>query len=156
MGARYTQFCLALEGKASATEALNDNEAELTEFGRVYRLFRQEHPEVDMVAALDASPTMAPALRRVVFNWTPDKLLCKRWGVPEPVPKKVTELPSAKRQREYTDQVNIGLTKLKEGFSEAPATSVATIAGASAATYASQEPPRPPESLFTAIFGDDD
>lgn len=165
--ARYTQFCLALEGKASAAEALKDDlersaeerDAELAEFGRVYRLFRQDHPEVDMASALDVKTSVAPALRRIVLNWTPDKLLCKRWGVPEPAPKQVAELRSAKRQRDYTDQVNAGLAKLKEGFSEAPATVAATItptAATSATTHISAEPPRPPESLFTAIFGDDD
>merc|ERR1711972_742217 len=83
--------------------------------GRVYRLFRQEHPEIDVADALDVKPTMAPALRRTVHTWVPDKLLCKRWGVPEPTPRQITELPSTKRQREYAAQVNAGLVKAKEG-----------------------------------------
>merc|ERR1719277_1160436 len=94
---RYASFCLAIEGKASASEALADNggqseaerQTELAEFGRVFRMFKQECPNVDVATALDmegGAADLAPVLRRTVQPWTPDKLLCKRWGVPEPTP----------------------------------------------------------------------
>merc|ERR1712216_307684 len=127
--ARYAQFCLALEGKASAAEALRqaekhgqtaaEQEAEFAEFGRVYRLFRQERPQADIAVALDMEETVAPALRRTVQVWAPDKLLCKRWGVPEPAPRAAGELPSAQRQQQYKEQVNIGLSKVLGGASAA-------------------------------------
>jgi len=168
---RYAQFCLALEGKASAAAALKDpggrskdeHEAELAEFGRVYRLFRQEHPESDLATALHVETTaMAPALRRSVQPWIPEKLLCKRWGVPEPAPRDPADLHSMKRQREYEEQVRAGLEKAKEAATAPPVPPAAPPSSAAIASAAlptapvSREPPRPPESLFKAIFGDDD
>ena len=49
---RYAKFCLAMEGKAAFSEALQaepslseaQRESEVVEFGRVYRSFRQQHP----------------------------------------------------------------------------------------------------------------
>eukprot|EP00927_Polykrikos_kofoidii_P048739 TRINITY_DN42954_c0_g1_i1.p1 TRINITY_DN42954_c0_g1~~TRINITY_DN42954_c0_g1_i1.p1 ORF type:complete len:870 (+),score=156.54 TRINITY_DN42954_c0_g1_i1:62-2671(+) len=147
---RYAQFCLALEGRASASEALKDtgglNDAdrmsELAEFGRVYRCFRQERPEVDMCAALDVGSEIAtvPVLRRTVKVWIPAKLLCKRWGVPEPrlaQTSSSTELPGAKRQREYMERVQTGIARAtgrSNNFSDAPS---ADVVAASAAPISS-------------------
>merc|ERR1712039_913913 len=104
---------------------------------------------------------MAPALRRTVHTWVPDKLLCKRWGVPEPTPRQISELPSTKRQREYTEQVNAGLVKAKEletkiepsssipGASLTAGVMPTTVDSASAVTAPlRQEISRPPQSLF--------
>mmetsp|Transcript_46954 Transcript_46954/g.130776 ORF Transcript_46954/g.130776 Transcript_46954/m.130776 type:complete len:205 (-) Transcript_46954:24-638(-) len=178
---RYAQFCLALEGKASATEALKDTGglseaarvAELAEFGRVYRCFRQANPEADIQKALDTKDevTMAPVLRRTVRAWVPDDLLCKRWGVPKPKPPSGwDELPGAKRQREYAEQVQAGLSKAVAGSGTAPHVPPASLPGAVPSARFSPptvpvsapivavgpagDPPRPPKSLFAAIFGD--
>lgn len=167
---RYVKFCLALEGKASASEALNDagdldsgaREAELAEFGRVYRLFRQDNPDVDIQSALriGQDTSVAPVLRRNVKNWQPDKILCKRWGVPEPKNTDDDELPGAKLQKKYAQQVQVGLAKatspgLAPNFSMPPG--LPPPGGMGMPNNESVgEPARPPKSLFTSIFGDAD
>eukprot|EP00435_Cladocopium_sp_Y103_P037765 s963_g10.t1 len=90
---RYAKFCLAMEGRAAFSEALKEShglseverETEIQEFGRVYRSFRQQNPDADIAKALEekgsAQPS-APLIRRTVTPWAPDKLLCRRWGVP--------------------------------------------------------------------------
>mmetsp|Transcript_31934 Transcript_31934/g.96305 ORF Transcript_31934/g.96305 Transcript_31934/m.96305 type:complete len:715 (-) Transcript_31934:337-2481(-) len=157
---RYASFCLALEGKGSASSALGntgglgqaERDAELLEFGRVYRMFRAEHPQADLVMALRASSEacVAPVLRRTLHTWVPDKLLCRRWGVPPPQPAATEETRSAKRQRAYTEQVQAGMAKsaARAGTgspADRAASPVESLAG---------EAPRPPSSLFAAIFGD--
>ncbi|CAE8663787.1 unnamed protein product, partial [Polarella glacialis] len=118
---RYARFCLALEGKTSASEALRDTGGlsegarafELEEFGRVYRSFRQQNPDVDMAAALEErahSGALAPVLRRMVTAWQPEKLLCRRWGVPDTHARGFSggsvaeDLRGAKLQRKYQEQ----------------------------------------------------
>eukprot|EP00928_Gymnodinium_smaydae_P014788 TRINITY_DN15435_c2_g2_i1.p1 TRINITY_DN15435_c2_g2~~TRINITY_DN15435_c2_g2_i1.p1 ORF type:complete len:789 (+),score=194.66 TRINITY_DN15435_c2_g2_i1:68-2434(+) len=187
---RYAHFCLALEGKASAQEALREGaalnaqerEAELLEFGRVYRTFRQANPDADLRQVVDAADEIsaAPVLRRTVQVWKPTKLLCKRWGVPMPDLPADAELPAAKRQREYEERVRKGISKAtgRGGFDVPPEASIAPAAGSPAGTTSAGtaaaagaptvapagiagavppgDPPRPPKSLFTSIFGDDE
>lgn len=110
---RYAKFCLAMEGKAAVSEALKDSQVErdveFAEFGRVYRSFRQQHPEADIVKALEEkASSQAPLLRRTAVPWTPDKLLCRRWGVPEPKPGGFSDhAPAAlpPKQKKYNEQV---------------------------------------------------
>mmetsp|Transcript_60953 Transcript_60953/g.145248 ORF Transcript_60953/g.145248 Transcript_60953/m.145248 type:complete len:783 (+) Transcript_60953:45-2393(+) len=182
---RYARFCLALEGKASASEALKDDggltaaarEAELEEFGRVYRTFRQENPDAKLHDALNISSEvqMAPVLRREVCSWQPERLLCKRWGVPPPTNFQGGDLPCTQRQKAYQEQVKNGLAKITSGAGNAAesgkpawepppqalqeAAAAAHAAGLPAISAPSQpqvEAPRPPKSLFSAIFGDGD
>lgn len=180
---RYTRFCLALEGKTSASEALRDTgglteaarEAELAEFGRVYRSFRQQHPEVDLAKALEekaAVASLAPVLKRSVQTWRPEKLLCRRWGVPEPKPitasgfsdSSTAGVRPSKQQQKYLQQVQAGLAKVMANAPSASATgtspassSTTTPAITSSLSQAGPagDPPRPPKSLFTSIFGVD-
>ncbi|CAE7235798.1 GPATCH1 [Symbiodinium pilosum] len=171
---RYSKFCRAMEGKAAISEALKDlghptqveRDLELAEFGRVYRSFRQQHPEADIVKALEEKATPQPAqiLQRTVTPWTPDKLLCRRWGVPEPKPSGFSDHapPAAQqKQRKYNDQV-----KAKDKAKPAN-TSTALPAGSGQSTQnadpvlhadvaPSGEITRPPTSLFASIFGDAD
>merc|ERR1712232_746133 len=94
---------------------------ELNEFGRVYRTFRQEHPHVDIAESLDASREVADKslqVRRTMQRWIPEKMLCRRWGVPEPTVD--GELASARRQREYQERVQAGLAKAKSGWDVPP------------------------------------
>jgi len=189
---RYVQFCLALEGKVSATQALGNsgglNEAarhkELEEFGRVYRSFRTDNPNVDIHDALDGGDKVPePVIRRTLHAWRPDKLLCKRWGVPQPSLFQEEELPGVKRQREYERQVQVGIDKIQReansilieddgpqkqtasnrGIWEPPkstlpasiATGVASVGSAGATSAPTGDLQRPPQSLFTSIFGND-
>eukprot|EP00930_Biecheleria_cincta_P039659 TRINITY_DN27245_c0_g1_i2.p1 TRINITY_DN27245_c0_g1~~TRINITY_DN27245_c0_g1_i2.p1 ORF type:complete len:727 (+),score=148.78 TRINITY_DN27245_c0_g1_i2:123-2303(+) len=175
---RYSRFCMALEGKASASEALRDKgnltkaerEAELAEFGRVYQSFKQQHPKLDIAVALDDhsdAKAVAPVLRRYITQWTPDKLLCKRWGVAEPRPsgfsdKPGAELPGAKQQRKYLEQVQAGLQAVAQ---KAPTPASSASPDADASSVADVLPhtfvaaggalARPPKSLFASIFGDE-
>jgi len=175
---RYTKFCLAMEGKASAAEALEDRgnltkkerDEELAEFGRVFKMFKRENPDADMSQALsnsDGGPGVeaVPVLKRTVAAWTPDKLLCRRWGVPEPRPDAGSADMATKRQREYGQQVQAGLARVMADVAPGPATSKANagfsskppaVAPAAPAGATPAEPPRPPKSLFASIFGDDD
>eukprot|EP00929_Paragymnodinium_shiwhaense_P091819 TRINITY_DN51717_c0_g2_i2.p1 TRINITY_DN51717_c0_g2~~TRINITY_DN51717_c0_g2_i2.p1 ORF type:complete len:440 (-),score=127.03 TRINITY_DN51717_c0_g2_i2:52-1371(-) len=200
---RYVQFCLALEGRTSAAEALQDTggltadarEAELQEFGRVYRAFKQENPTADIAAEMELGKELAEAAvkRRTISIWVPDKLLCKRWGVPVPKllpPTEDGELPSAKRQRQYNEKVQAGLAKVTQagwdkspssGAGSAAASAVGQVAGTAGLGVAAATagaagtvaagvptaafsppvgesagaPPRPPDSLFASIFGDE-
>merc|ERR1712113_931539 len=123
--------------------------------------FKQENPDVDLKTALrvgDETP-MAPVLRRTVKNWQPDKILCKRWGVPEPKLPDSDELPGAKMQRKYAEQVQVGLAKataapVSSAVQQGPAGSAADTDSRAqlAGDAAAAEPPRPPKSLFTSIF----
>jgi len=178
---RYARFCLALEGKGSASEALQDDgglapavrEAELEEFGRVYRTFRQENPDAKLQDVLNISTEvpMPAVLRRQVASWAPERLLCKRFGVPPPTNFQGGELPCSQRQKAYQAQVKDGLAKLgnaggsssgdakKAGWE--PPTEVLQASSAGAALQDAAKPPvgdapRPPKSLFSAIFGDGD
>ncbi|CAE7556576.1 GPATCH1 [Symbiodinium natans] len=163
---RYAKFCLAMEGKASVSDALKDLQAErnleLAEFGRVYRTFRQQHPEADIVKALDEKASQpAPVLRRTVVPWTPDKLLCRRWGVPEPKPSGFSDHAPATvqaKQKKYNEQV-----KAKDEANPAkasPAGHGRASADADPVPHASVAPngelTRPPKTLFASIFGESD
>lgn len=150
--ARYAQFCLALEGASSPSQFLRDGpltdseqKAELEEFGRVFRLFRQKNPNVDMKSALP-SPAI-PALRRHVQTWQPVLLLCKRWGVPDP---KIAPASGTHVQRAYVAQVQLGLSKLHTEQAPIPVVSQWNVPDWQAPVVA----PCPPKSLFEAIFGD--
>lgn len=168
---RYEKFCLALEGKASAVEALQDKgtlteverEAELAEFGRVFKKYKENHPVDDVMNMLAKTRAAdAPVLRRTVTTWVPQRLLCKRWGVPEPSGPPPGGLQGVKRQREYLDQVQAGLSKLMPpaaaqsltGFSDGFQSISGSAGTGTSVPTETVEPPRPPVSLFTSIFGD--
>ncbi|CAE7826492.1 GPATCH1 [Symbiodinium sp. CCMP2592] len=158
---RYAKFCLAMEGKAAVSEALKDSQVErdveFAEFGRVYRSFRQQHPEADIVKALEekASSQAAPLLRRTVVPWTPDKLLCRRWGVPEPKPGGFSDhAPAAllPKQKKYNEQVKAkdqapAKASSSNGLSDPDPVPHANV-------VSSGELTRPPKSLFASIFGE--
>ncbi|CAK9043013.1 unnamed protein product [Durusdinium trenchii] len=166
---RYAKFCLAMEGKAAFSEALQaepslseaQRESEVVEFGRVYRSFRQQHPNEDIAKALEEKTctASAPVVRRTVTPWVPDKLLCRRWNVPEPRPSGFSDRPAnepKKQQRSYNDQVKAkeakeGKPKPEEAQSQPTANPAPNLEVA-----ASGELTRPPKPLFTSIFGESD
>lgn len=159
---RYAKFCLAMEGKAAVSEALKDSQVErdveFAEFGRVYRSFRQQHPEADIVKALEEkASSQAPLLRRTAVPWTPDKLLCRRWGVPEPKPGGFSDhAPAAlpPKQKKYNEQVK-GKDHAKASASASSSTGPSDPDPVPHANVApGGELTRPPKSLFASIFGE--
>merc|ERR1712039_686173 len=141
-------------------------EAELAEFGRVYRLFKQDNPDIEIQSALrlgQDTATVAPVLRRNVKNWQPDKLLSKRWGVPEIRVNNFSDgddLPGTKLQKKYAEQVKAGIAKATSPADSTPDSAAPAgllpVAMATPTAEPVGDPARPPKSLFTSIFGDAD
>merc|ERR1712039_771499 len=141
-------------------------EAELAEFGRVYRSFKQDNPDVEIQSALrlgQDTATVAPVLRRNVKNWQPDKLLSKRWGVPEIKVNNFSDgddLPGTLLQKKYAEQVKAGIAKATTPAEPAPEFGMpAGLPPAAMAAPTAEpvgDPARPPKSLFTSLFGDAD
>jgi len=213
---RYERFCDALEGRVQPSQAYADDEKmgkaaaarEREEFGRVYKLFRQSHPEAPSTPAAieqaekeegnagggvglpNAPPSDPGKPVRTSCNWKPERLLCRRFGVPDPWAKqpffddsRESEGAAGGGLPSFLDIVQRGvqaasavgpmggqMTMDVGGFGPAPGLvppqPIAQQNGAAAAAATAMdecveekemepELPRPPISLFKAIFESD-
>jgi len=163
---RYERFCQRLEEskKDSPSTACSlagldllqsglvsdaQSKEELHEFVRVYSTFRADNStdlgDEAMVSADSACEVRgATKFCRTVTTWTPEKLLCKRWGV---------HAPSGHGQ-DTLNQVQHLEPKPRAPLMLASALS-GSVAEKTDHGAATADPPCPPKSLFTAIFGDD-
>mmetsp|Transcript_26937 Transcript_26937/g.69686 ORF Transcript_26937/g.69686 Transcript_26937/m.69686 type:complete len:515 (-) Transcript_26937:32-1576(-) len=166
---RYERFCMSIEGKLDADKAYEDVDgigeqqvkAEIAEFGRVYKLFREEHPTA---TAVQSAPTQT-GTRRFVCNWKPEPVLCKRFGVPDPWKHRqffddsANKMGKKKSFNERFASMSDRVTRKSAAFD---AGVVAALSVGERETKAAEPAPepeeevRPPSELFKSIFDTED
>lgn len=121
-------------------------------------------------ASNPGAPTAAAVIpeapvHRVVSDWIPDRLLCKRFNVPDPYSGRVVPADSsdaAKRSSKFSDP-GIDMFALPDFAGQRTAASVTKppeqalsgekdVAAATSDTAEAAAPARPPVDLFKSIF----
>lgn len=210
---RYELFCLALDEKIATSLALSQQPSSLSkeealterrEFGAHYRELRTACPSLDVyqhcsartAAILKSQEEKEAALpaqyTRTAYNWKPDPLLCRRFGLRDPWdrkrfvddrPKVVATASNSSSSSNVSASAASG-RMLGPSRSQSFVTGLVTLLGGresksddapaempsekptptesrqpvpdNAGQLLPNVPPRPPMSIFRAVFGDED
>lgn len=96
--ARYLNYCYEKEGKVvggippAFTMTHDQLQAEIKEFDQIYEMFKHYKKEGEKEVKKETKFEH----RRTVQQWVPDKLVCKRFGVPQPFQGKLAPLNQQK------------------------------------------------------------
>lgn len=163
---RYLNFCYEKEGKivGGIPPAFNmthdELQRELKEFEQVYEMFKHYKKE-------DKLKEMAQAKvnehRRSYQQWIPEKLVCKRFGVPQPFQGKLAPL---NQQKALLEKRNVFETQIQPLFEEGrrraedqkAATEEKSFSGSEEeeGSQEEKEEAKPSLELFKSIFDNED
>lgn len=96
---RYLNYCYEKEGKVvggippASNLTLEELQIETKEFDQIYEMFKNHKKEGELEKRKEA-PTMEH--RRTYQQWIPEKIVCKRFGVPQPFQGKLAPLNQQK------------------------------------------------------------
>lgn len=178
---RYDLFCLALEERVPASVMLESQKglaadkamAERVEFGEHYRSFRKNFPSTRLRDVDQEDCGSKVRSSRIVYNWKPERLVCKRFQVADPWEKKVfvdNRPPSVKdpvlgvhgqratpASAAFVDSIVGLLGSVKSSPPPAdPPAERASAPSEEVSDAASLYAARPPLSVFKSVFGDND
>lgn len=116
--ARYLNFCYEKEGKVvggippNSSLSLEQLQNEAKEFEQVYELFKNYRKE-EFAEKNKEKPAIEH--RRSFQQWVPEKLTCKRFGVPQPFQGKLAPL---NQQKALIQRRNVFETEIRPLFED--------------------------------------
>ena len=115
---RYLNFCFEKEGKIvggippAFNMTLEDLQAEIKEFEQVYDMFKHFKKEEK---GKETQSNKQNEHRRTLQQWIPEKLVCKRFGVPQPFQGKLAPL---NQQKALIEKRNVFESQIQPLFEE--------------------------------------